>query len=96
MRDPRTVLIKPMVSEKSIMLMEDNKYSFLVDKNANKIEIKHAVESLFNVRVLDVTTRNYNGKMKTMGRYRGYRPNTKRAIVKLAEGQKIEIFRHLQ
>ena len=96
MRDPRTVLIKPMVSEKSIMLMEDNKYSFLVDKNANKIEIKHAVESLFNVRVLDVTTRNYNGKMKTMGRYRGYRPNTKRAIVKLAEGQKIEIFSHLQ
>ena len=96
MRDPRTVLIKPMVSEKSIMLMEDNKYSFLVDKNANKIEIKHAVESLFNVRVLDVTTRNYNGKMKNMGRYRGYRPNTKRAIVKLAEGQKIEIFSHLQ
>ncbi len=96
MRDPHTVLIKPMVSEKSLMLMEENKYSFLVDKNANKIEIKHAVESLFNVHVLEVTTRNIIGKVRTMGRYRGKRPDTKRAIVKLAEGDKIEIFTSLQ
>ena len=96
MRDPHTVLIKPMVSEKSLMLMEENKYSFLVDKNANKIEIKHAVESLFNVHVLEVTTRNITGKVRTMGRYRGKRPDTKRAIVKLAEGDKIEIFTSLQ
>jgi len=96
MRDPHTVLIKPMVSEKSLMLMEENKYSFLVDRNANKIEIKHAVESLFNVHVLEVTTRNIIGKVRTMGRYRGKRPDTKRAIVKLAEGDKIEIFTSLQ
>lgn len=96
MRDPHTVLIRPMVSEKSLLLMEGNKYSFLVDKRANKIEIKHAVEALFNVHVVSVTTRNYDGKMKTMGRYRGYRPDTKRAIVKLAEGEKIQIFADLQ
>ena len=68
MRDPHLVLIKPMVSEKSIALMEDNKYSFLVAKEANKIEIKHAVEALFNVHVTNVTTRNYEGKIRTMGR----------------------------
>ena len=84
MRDPHLVLVKPMVSEKSIILMEDN------------IEIKHAVETLFNVKVLDVTTRNLKGKIKTLGRYRGRRPDTKRAIVKLAEGDKIEIFSNLQ
>jgi len=95
MRDPHQVLIKPMVSEKSMILMEENKYSFLVDRNANKIEIKHAVESLFNVRVVDVTTRNIKGKLKRMGRYQGYRPDTKRAIVKLAEGNKIELFGNL-
>ena len=96
MRDPHLVLIKPMVSEKSIILMEDGKYSFLVDKKANKIEIKHAVEKLFNVHVLDVTTRNMKGKIKTMGRYKGKRPDSKRAIVKVAPGEKIEIFSSLQ
>jgi len=95
MRDPRTVLVKPMVSEKSMILMEENKYSFLVDKAANKIEIKHAVETLFDVTVLDVNTRNIKGKLRRMGRYQGYRPNTKRAIVKLAPGDKIEIFSNL-
>ncbi|MBQ6808898.1 MAG: 50S ribosomal protein L23 [Firmicutes bacterium] len=96
MRDPHTVLVKPMVSEKALILMEDNKYCFFVDKNANKIEIKHAVESLFNVHVLSVTTRNMNGKMRTMGRFRGKRPDTKRAIVKLAAGEQIELFSSLQ
>lgn len=96
MRDPHTVLVKPMVSEKALILMEDNKYCFFVDKNANKIEIKHAVETLFNVHVLSVTTRNMNGKMRTMGRFRGKRPDTKRAIVKLAAGEQIELFSSLQ
>ena len=93
---PHTVLVKPMVSEKAIILMEDNKYCFFVDKNANKIEIKHAVEALFNVHVLAVTTRNMTGKNRTMGRFRGKRPDTKRAIVKLAAGDKIELFSSLQ
>lgn len=92
MRNPHDVLIKPMVSEKSTMMMSESKYSFIVDRNANKIEIKHAVESAFNVDVLNVTTRNYIGKEKRMGRFVGRRPNTKRAIVTLAPGQKIEIF----
>ena len=96
MRDPHTVLVKPMVSEKAIMLMEDNKYCFFVDKAANKIEIKHAVEALFDVHVVSVTTRNIMGKTRTMGRYSGKRPNTKRAVVKLAEGDKIELFSSLQ
>jgi len=92
MRNPHDVLIKPMVSEKSTMMMGESKYSFIVDKNANKIEIKYAVESAFNVEVIAVTTRNYSGKIKKMGRYVGRRPNTKRAIVTLTPGQKIEIF----
>ena len=96
MRDPHTVLVKPMVSEKAVMLMEENKYCFFVDKAANKIEIKHAVESLFNVHVVSVTTRNITGKIRTMGRYRGKCPDTKRAIVKLAAGDKIELFSSLQ
>jgi len=95
MRDPHAVLVKPMVSEKSLALMDENKYSFLVDKDANKIEIKYAVETIFNVKVVSVTTKNRIGKMRRMGRYMGKRPDTKRAIVKLAAGDKIEIFSNL-
>lgn len=96
MRDPHDVLIKPLVTEKSMLLMEENKYCFMVDKKANKIEIKHAVESLFKVKVLNVTTRIIKGKIKRMGRTQGKRPDTKRAIVTLAEGNRIEIFADLQ
>lgn len=96
MRDPQTVLLKPMVSEKSLMMMDENKYSFFVAKDANKIEIKHAVEALFDVKVIEVTTRINKGKFKRMGRFLGKRSDTKRAIVTLAEGDKIEIFSSLQ
>ena len=96
MRDPHDVLVKPMVSEKSVILMEDNKYSFVVDKAANKIEIKHAVEELFKVKVLEVTTRITKGKIKRMGRTQGKRPDIKRAIVTLKEGDKIEVFSSLK
>lgn len=92
MRNVYEVLKKPIVSEKAVILMEDNKYSFVVDKDANKIEIKHAVEKAFKVTVLNVTTRNLKGKVKRMGRYVGQRPNTKRAIVTLKPGDKIEMF----
>ncbi len=92
MRNPHDVLVKPMVSEKSMLLMEENKYAFLVDKKANKIEIKHAVEAAFNVKVLEVTTRIVKGKVKRMGRYQGKRSDTKRAVVTLKPGDKIEIF----
>ena len=90
------ILIRPLVTEKSMMLLEENKYCFLVDKKANKIEIRKAVESLFKVKVLAVTTRITKGKIKRMGRTEGKRPDTKRAIVTLAAGDKIEIFTTLQ
>lgn len=92
MQDLHDVLIKPLVSEKSMVLMEENKYSFQVAKAANKIEIKRAVEELFKVKVVNVTTRNYKGKVKRLNRYVGKRPDTKRAIVTLKEGDKIELF----
>ncbi len=92
MRNPHDVLVKPMVSEKSVAMMEEGKYSFIVDKNANKIEIKHAVEELFHVSVVSVNTRIIRGKIKRRGRFEGKRPDTKRAIVTLKPGNKIEIF----
>ena len=96
MRDAHDILIKPLVTEKAMLLMEENKYCFLVDKKANKIEIRNAVEGLFKVKVLDVTTRIIKGKIKRMGRTQGKRPDVKRAIVKLAAGNKIEVFESLQ
>jgi len=95
MRNPHDVLIKPLVSEKSISLMEQNKYPFVVDKSANKIEIKHAVQELFKVTVTNVTTMNVKGKIKRMGRYEGKRPDRKKAIVTLKPGDKIKVFEDL-
>lgn len=92
MRNVHDVLIKPLVSEKSMFLMEENKYSFQVAKDANKIEIKKAVEDIFKVEVVNVTTRNIKGKLKRMGKYQGRRPDTKKAIVTLKAGDSIEIF----
>ncbi len=92
MRNPRDILKKPIVSERSMDLLEQNKYSFYVDPNANKIEIKHAVQELFNVSVTDVNTMNLKGKTKRMGRYVGRTANRKKAIVTLKDGDKIEIF----
>ncbi|MFZ5641746.1 MAG: 50S ribosomal protein L23 [Bacillota bacterium] len=92
MRNPRDVLKKPVVSERSMALLEDNKYTFYVDPKANKIEIKNAVEELFNVTVENVNTMNVKGKEKRMGRYVGRTADRKKAIVKLKAGDKIEIF----
>lgn len=93
MKDPRNVILKPLVTEKSTKLMEENKYCFVVAKNANKIEIKNAVEEIFGVRVKAVNTMNIKRKPKRLGVHRGYRPGWKKAIVTLQEGSKpIEIF----
>ncbi len=93
MKDPRDIIIKPLVTEKSTNLMEENKYCFKVDKRANKIEIKKAVENIFGVEVKAVNTMNMKGKPKRFGIYRGYTPSWKKAIVTLEEGSKtIEIF----
>lgn len=90
--DPRDIIKKPIVTEKSTRLMEMNKYCFVVDRRANKIQIKEAIETIFNVRVLDVNTMQMLGKMKRMGRHEGRRPNWKKAIVTLEPGSRIEYF----
>ena len=92
MRDPYDILVRPLVSEKTMMLMGENKYSFEVARDANKIEIKYAIEKLFNVKVTAVTTRNVRGKIKRQGRFEGKRPDKKKAIVTLKAGDKIQIF----
>lgn len=90
--DPRDVILAPVVSEKSYSLLDDNAYTFVVHPDANKTEIRQAVETIWGVRVLSVNTLNRKGKLKRFRFVAGRRPDTKRAIVKLAEGDKIEIF----
>jgi large subunit ribosomal protein L23 len=92
MRNPHEVLIKPVVSERTTDLMAENKYTFQVDPSANKIEIKHAVESIFKVDVTDVRTMNVKGKLKRQGRFTGYTSDWKKAVVTLKDGQRIPIF----
>jgi large subunit ribosomal protein L23 len=88
----KNILLAPVVSEKSVAAMEDNQYTFLVDTNSNKIEIRKAVEKQFSVHVLKVRTMNYEGKLKRMGRYQGRRASYKKAIVTLKEGESIPVF----
>jgi len=90
--DPRDVILAPVVSEKSYSLVDNNAYTFLVHRHANKTEIRQAVEAIWNVKVVGVNTINRKGKTKRFRFQTGKRPDTKRAIVKLAEGDKIEIF----
>jgi len=90
--DPRDILIKPVVSEKSYGLLDDNKYTFVVSPDANKTQIKLAVEEVFGVRVISVNTMNRQGKRKRTRFGYGKRPDSKRAIVTLAEGDTIDIF----
>jgi large subunit ribosomal protein L23 len=94
MSDPRDVILKPVVSEKSYALLETGVYTFVVRPDANKIEIRQAIERIFNVKVVKVNTMNRKGKLKRHRRQpkMGKRPDTKRAIVTLAEGQKIPLF----
>jgi large subunit ribosomal protein L23 len=91
-KDPRDVLLAPVVSEKSYGLLDENKYTFLVRPDANKTEIKIAVEKVFNVKVTGVNTINREGKRKRTRSGWGQRKSTKRAIVSVAEGQRIDIF----
>ena len=91
-RDPRDILLAPVVSEKSYSLLDENKYTFIVDPRANKTEIKIAVEAIFNVKVTGVNTINRQGKKRRTRFGVGKRPDTKRAIITVAEGQRIDIF----
>ncbi|MEI8066967.1 MAG: 50S ribosomal protein L23 [Actinomycetes bacterium] len=92
MKDYRDVLLAPVVSEKSYGLLDENKYTFIVAPDANKTEIKIAVEKVFGVKVLSVNTLNRQGKRKRTKVGFGRRSDTKRAIVSVAAGDRIDIF----
>lgn len=90
--DPRDIIIAPVVSEKSYGLLDENKYTFIVRPDANKTQIKQAVESIFGVKVTSVNTINRKGKRKRTRFGYGKRKDTKRAIVGVAADQRIDIF----
>ena len=90
---PRNIIISPLVTEKSqLQAANTNTYTFKVSINANKIEIKQAIEKIFAVKVLDVNTIRMLGKPKSLGKYNGKRPDWKKAIVTLREGDRIADF----
>ena len=90
--EARDILRRPVVTEKTMALLEGNKYTFLVDMKANKSEIKKAVEQLFKVKVEKVSTLIVKGKPKRVRNSLGRTSDVKKAIVKLKEGDKIELF----
>ncbi|MCQ3809394.1 MAG: 50S ribosomal protein L23 [Acidimicrobiia bacterium] len=94
MKDPRDVVLAPIVSEKSYELLESNVYTFRVHPESSKPEIKDAIETLFDVTVVKVNTMNRKGKRRRNRRSPtfGQKPDTKRALVTLAEGDQIELF----
>jgi large subunit ribosomal protein L23 len=91
-KDPRDLILRPVISEKTYGLLDENKYTFVVDPRANKTQIKQAIEQIFDVRVTKVNTMNRPGKRKRRGWIVGKRPDVKRAIVSLAPGDEIELF----
>jgi len=92
LQDPYDIIKRPVLTEKSYDQMNEGKYTFMVDVNANKYQIKQAIETVFKVKVDKVNTLKQQGKLKRMGRNEGRRPSYKKAIVKLKPGSKIEFF----
>lgn len=90
--DPRDIIKRPVITERSTALMAENKYTFEVDPRANKYQIKQAVEEIFGVTVVKVNTMRLKGKLRRMGAFEGRRPERKRAIVTLKPGDQIEFF----
>lgn len=91
------IIIRPIITEQSMMDMENNKYTFEVAKTSNKSEIKKAIEAIFSVKVVKVNTMNMTGKVKRQGMNVGKRPNWKKAIVTLTDdSQPIEFFDSMQ
>ena len=90
--NPRDIIIRPIVTEKTSDMMKDNKYTFQVAMGANKTEIRQAIEAIFNVKVVKVNTIRVLGKTKRMGKYEGMRSDYKKAFVNLAEGNTIPLF----
>lgn len=92
-KDPRSIIERPLITEKNQLLQDkENKYVFEVARYANKLEIKQAIEDIFDVRVESVRTMRMQGKIKRMGRFEGRRPNWKKAIVKLTDGDVIDLY----
>ncbi|WP_338983356.1 50S ribosomal protein L23 [Spiroplasma endosymbiont of Othius punctulatus] len=89
------VIKKPLLTEKTYASRSNNEYAFIVDKRANKVQIKKAFETIFNVKVEDVRTMNYDGKEKRMGKFVGTKASYKKAIIKLKDGEKFEILNDL-
>lgn len=95
MKDYRDVILRPIVSEKTMRLLsEENKITFAVHKNTNKVEVRQAVEAIFKVDVEQVNIVNVRPKAKRVGRYEGTTSAVKKAIVKIKDGQKIELFKN--
>lgn len=93
MKAPQDIILKPVITERSMDALQSGKYTFKVDKNANKIEIANAVEKLFDVQVAKVNTMNCKGRTKRVGRFVGKKADWKKAVVTLAEDSKsIEFF----
>ncbi len=97
MRNPHDIIIRPVITERSMEDMAEGKYTFVVDKRSNKSEIKKAIETIFGVKVEKVNTMNMLGKVKRQGLHSGKRPDWKKAIVKLTEDSKrIEFFEGME
>jgi large subunit ribosomal protein L23 len=92
MMNAHQIILRPLITEKNTNLMVYNKYSFEVDRNANKTQIRQAIEEIFKVSVTKVHTMNMRGKMRRRGMRFGYTADWKKAIVTLAEGDRIELF----
>jgi large subunit ribosomal protein L23 len=92
MRSARQIIVRPVVTERSTSLGEQDAFTFIVAEDANKIEIRRAVEELFDVKVQSVNTMRYRGKLRRVGRSTGRRASFKKAIVKLVEGERIDVY----
>jgi large subunit ribosomal protein L23 len=90
--NPHQIIIRPLITEKNTNLMQLGKYSFQVDRNATKPQIKRAIETLFSVKVTAVNTMNVRGKLRRRGKESGYTADWKKAVVTLAPGNRIELF----
>ncbi len=92
MQNPESIILRPIISEKAYKGVEEGKYTFKVHPDANKIEIRHAIEKLFNVKVVKVNVMNQKPKKKRLGKFEGRTSSWKKAVVTLKEGDKIEFF----
>lgn len=92
MKNEYEIIVRPLITEKTSKLIEERKYTFEVAKGVNKIEVKEAIEKIFDVKVTAVNIINVRKKARKVGKYEGLRPAVRKAIVTLAEGHKLDVF----